>query len=133
MLFTRDLTIPAGTLKSAPASAELTLIAGTIRRIEAVFPPGPATLVSVIVRDSLFQLMPANPDEDINQDDAVVVSAMDYKMQKPYMLIFEGWSPAALYSHTITFNVDLAPESQDDLMRLLQVLAGTSAGVLQGR
>jgi hypothetical protein len=133
MLFTRDLTIPAGTLKAVPAQSELALIAGTIRRIEAVFPPGPATLVHVTVRDSLFQLMPANPDEDINQDEAVVRSDMDYKMQKPYTLIFEGWSPDALYPHTITFNVDLAPESQDDLKRLLQILSGGSAGVLQGR
>jgi len=49
------------------------------------------------------------------------------------MLIFEGWSPGALYSHTITFNVDLAPESQDELKQLLLMLAGRSAGVLQGR
>lgn len=133
MLFTRDLTIPAGTTRDAAASTELTLIAGTIRRIEAVFPPGPATRAHVIVRDSLFQLMPANPDEDINQDDVTVVSEMDYKMQRPYTLIFDGWSPDAVYEHTITFNVDLAPESQDDLMKLLQMLAGGSSGVLQGR
>ena len=133
MLFTRDLTIPAGTTKVSPVQAELVLIAGTIRRIEAVFPPGPATRAHAIVRDSLFQLMPANPDEDLNQDDAVVVSVMDYKMQRPYTLIFDGWSPSAVYDHTITFNVDLAPESQDDLVELLRMMVGGSASILQGR
>ena len=133
MLFTRDLTIPAGTTHDAPATTELQLIAGTVRRIDVVFPPGPATRAHVTARDSLFQLVPANPDEDINQDEAVVRSDMDYKLQRPYTLIFDGWSPEARYEHTVTFNVELAPESQDQLVQLLKMLAGGSAGVLQGR
>jgi hypothetical protein len=133
MLFTRDLTIPAGTPVGSPVTSELVMVKGSIQRIEAVFPDGPAGLVHVIVRDSLNQLMPVNPDEDINQDATTVVSYMDYEMQRPYVLTFQGWAPATRYDHTITFNVDLAPAAGQTVKDLLESLLGAAGGVLAGR
>jgi hypothetical protein len=76
------------------------------------------------VRDSLHQIVPANDGEDINQDNGTVSSVMEYELQKPYLLIFEGWSPGTRYDHTITFNIDVSPAGGETWQTLLSRLFG---------
>ena len=110
MLFDFDLTIPADTAELAPVVSRTHLIAGTLTQIRVVFPPGPATLVHVVVRDNLFQLMPANPEGSLNFDDEFIVSTMEYDLsESPYDVYLIGWSPGANFDHTITFQFELQP------------------------
>lgn len=123
MLFDFDIIIPAATPASAPIETLAKLTRGKLKQIRLLFPPGPATLVHVTVSHNLHQLLPANPEGDINFDDAVIVSNLDYDMvDPPYELIMSGWSPSAVYEHTITVQFDVVPVTGDtweDFNRML--------------
>lgn len=114
MLFDFDITIPATTPAAAPTVQLAKLTRGKLTQIRVLFPPGPATLVHVVVRHNLHQLMPANPEGDINFDDVVVTSILDYDLvDSPYELSIIGWSPLAVYEHTITCQFNLEPVTGD--------------------
>lgn len=110
MLFDYDLTVPAGTLKSAPAVAQVKLTRGTLTEIRVYFPPGPATLVHVQVLRALHTLMPANPDGELNFDDLMITSRLEYNLSgRPYEVTLRGWAPLAIFEHTITFQFEVMP------------------------
>ncbi len=123
MLFDFDLLVPAGTPTLAPVVSKAHLIAGTLTEIRIKFPPGPATLVFVVVKDKSFQLMPINPEGSINVDDETVISRMEYDLtDAPYELDMIGWSPDAVYEHTITFQFELQPMKQDTWSSFIEQL-----------
>ena len=123
MLFDFDLIIPAATPANQPVEALATLTRGKINRINVFFPPGPATLVHVVARHNLHQLVPANYDGTLNYDDTTIVSELDYNIvDAPYQIRMIGWSPTAVYQHTITFSFNLVPidnDTWDDFNKLL--------------
>lgn len=130
MLFDYDLTIPAATQQNAPVAASCHLSSGILNRIRVKFPPGPATLVHVVVKDALFQLMPLNPDGDLNFDDENIDSGvLDYPLQAPYDLHVYGWSPLAIFEHTITVQFDVQPPTPDKWSDFVQQLTGISGKV----
>ena len=123
MLFDFDLTIPAGTPQVAPVVAKAHLIAGTLTQIRVVFPPGPATLVYVAIKDKSFQLMPANPEGSLNFDDQYVVSTMEYDLlEAPYDLDIVGWSPLAQFDHIITVQCEVQPLKSDNWPTFIEQL-----------
>lgn len=123
MLFDFDLTIPAGTLATAPVLAKAHLIAGTITEIRVKFPPGPATLVHVVIKDKSFQLMPINPEATLNVDDETVTDVLEYPLtEAPYDLDLMGWSPTAVFAHTITFQFQMAPLKHDQWSDFIEQL-----------
>lgn len=110
MLFDFDIVIPAGTLEISPIERRVRLTFGKLTQIRLLFPPGPATLVYIVVRHELHQLMPANYEGNINFDDEIIVSNLDYDLlDSPYELTILGWSPLAVYEHTITCQFDVQP------------------------
>lgn len=114
MLFDFDLTVPAQTTQADPVVTLARLTRGKLTQIRVLFPPGPATLVHVVIRHNLHQLMPANMEGDINFDDAVVTSPLDYDLvDPPYEIQMIGWSPDAVYSHIITVQFDVQPVTGD--------------------
>lgn len=129
MLFDFDLPIPPATPVSSPVEQRVKLTHGTLVEIRVIFPPGPATLVYCVVRDRLHQIMPANTDGSLNFDDAVVTSRMEYSLtDPPYELLICGWSPKAVFAHTITFQFDLQPGEKDSWQEFIQHLfAGQAA------
>jgi hypothetical protein len=126
MLFDFDLIVPAATPAITPIETTIQLTRGKLTRIRVFFPPGPATLVHVVVRHNLHQLLPANFDGDLNFDDISVITEIDYDMvDPPYEIKMIGWSPLTTYQHIITFGFDLQPitgENWDDFNRLLFTL-----------
>ena len=115
MLFDYDLIVPAATIATSPVETLATLTRGKLKRIRVFFPPGPATLVHVVCRHNLHQLVPANFDGTLNYDDISVITELDYDLvDVPYQVKMVGWSPSAVYQHTITFAFDLEPISGDD-------------------
>jgi hypothetical protein len=126
MLFDFDVLIPPATPASDPTITLATLTRGKLTQIRVLFPPGPATLVHVVIRHNLHQLMPANFDGSINFDDAVVTSTLDYELvDPPYEIKMIGWSPTAVYEHRITCQFNLEPiggDSWDNFNRALFAL-----------
>jgi len=126
MLFDFDLVIPAHTLQSDPMEQIINLTRGNLVEIRVMFPPGPATLVHVVVRDRLHQLMPANQDGTLNFDEQIISSRLSHEMRDaPYELRILGWSPNAVYDHIITCQFDMEPgrgDNWDDFNRVLFAL-----------
>jgi hypothetical protein len=114
MLFDYDIIVPAATPRTDPAVQVCHLTSGRLQEIRVKFPPGPATLVHIVIMSSLHQLMPVNPGGSINIDDETILSSnLDYKLSSPYDVIIVGWSPSAVYDHTITVQFDVHPNKQD--------------------
>lgn len=123
MLFDFDIIIPAHTPSTNPVETRVRLTWGTLTEIRVMFPPGPATLVHVTVSDRLLQLMPANPDGDLNFDDAIIRSLLEYDIvDAPYELIVRGWSPDAVYAHSITVQCEMQPQGGQSWTDMLQHL-----------
>lgn len=123
MKFDYDLIVPAHTPQNEPVTQRVKLTRGTLTQVVVVFPPGPALLVHVTVSEELHQLVPANPDGDINLDDNNFISDMQYPLENPpYDLIVIGWSPSANYEHTITFQFDVQPLKADDWSEFLKTM-----------
>lgn len=115
MLFDFDLIVPAATPAAEPIVTLARLTRGKLTQIRVLFPPGPATLVHVVIRHNLHQLMPANFEGDINFDDAIITSSLDYDLvDPPYEIKMIGWSDLAVYEHTITVQFNLEPISGDN-------------------
>lgn len=114
MLFDYDIVVPAGTPKETPEIRVCVLTSGLLNEIRVKFPPGPATLVHITVQDSLHQILPVNADGDLNLDDETVISSnLKYKLQAPFEVSIVGWSPFAVYEHTITCQFDVVPDIDD--------------------
>lgn len=115
MLFDFDLIVPPATSILSPAEMRVQLTRGTIKRIRVFFPPGPASLVHVVVRHNLHQLIPANYDATLNYDDILVDTSASYDLiDPPYELRLLGWSPEAIYEHKISISFDLEPLQNDN-------------------
>ena len=125
MRYVYELTIPADTSITDPATGQARLVTGRIRQIEIAFPPGPAAMVKVVILDRLLQISPANSEMYHAWDDYTEVFSMNYKLDDPEpTLTLSGWSVDTKYSHKITFRFDVVPKSGDEKAVLMaQMLA----------
>lgn len=127
MLFDYDIIVPAGTLQANPTRKVCKLTSGTLQEIRVKFPPGPATLVHVVILDNLHQIMPINPDGSINIDDETIKSSnLQYKLISPFELYIDGWSPNAVYEHTITAQFEVDPDSVDPFTEFEKLLLSST-------
>lgn len=123
MKFDYDIIVPPHTPATSPTVQRVKLTRGTLTEIRIVFPPGPAQLVHVVVSEELHQLVPANPEGSVNLDEAEFISILEYPMvNPPYELILTGWSPSAVYEHTINCQFDVQPMKGDDWSTFLKTL-----------
>ena len=132
MRFAYDLTIPAGTTAADPATRGVHLVKGRLYHAEIAVPPGPADTVHAVVKDSLFQILPVNPDSSFSWDDYTHQVDLDYELPDlGHELTLVGWSPTAIFDHTITFRFDVAPSDKKGERTVIEQLASLLG--LQGR
>jgi hypothetical protein len=114
MLFDYDIVVPAATPQTLPSVKVCKLTSGRLQEIRVKFPPGPATLVHIVIVEGLHQLLPVNPGGTLNIDDETVMSSnLNYRMNSPFEVIIIGWSPSAVYDHTITCQFDVQPSKEE--------------------
>jgi len=125
--FSYDLTIPAGTIETAPKQRAVKLVPGRITRIIASFRRGPHNLVFVRVRQGLYRVFPVADSDAIFGDGMEHNVPMDLELAPPAPeLTLEGWSPDAHYPHTIGFAFDITPADGDERQSILALLLGPS-------
>jgi hypothetical protein len=128
MRFSYDLTIPSGTIETAPEQRAIQLVPGRITRIIASFRRGPHNLVFVRVRQGLFHVFPVADSDAVFGDGIDHNVPMDFSLAPPTPeLILEGWAPNTRYPHTITFTFDVSPAGGDERSTLLELLLGAPA------
>ena len=127
MLFDFDLLVPLATSESSPTELLVPLTKGILTQIRVTFPPGAATLVYVVVRDRLNQILPANREGSLNFDNAVIVSNLKLSLNDPpYELRLLGWSPNTFFNHRINFQFDVSPGRGQDWEVFFTQLFGTT-------
>jgi hypothetical protein len=113
MRYAFDLLIPADTPIDAPATREVILSNGTVKRCIVYFHDGCFNHVYSVVTDALFQIVPANGTTALFGNDHAHDIPMDFPLlDSPYALTLSGWSPGTRYEHTLNFWFDL---EQDEL------------------
>ena len=129
MRFSYDLTIPAGTIETAPEQRAVKLVPGRITRIIASFRRGPHNLVFVRVRQGLYRVLPVADSDSLFGDGMEHNVPMDLELSPPAPeLTLEGWSPNARYAHTVSFYFDIIPSGGDERQTILDLLLGTGQG-----
>lgn len=132
MRFVHTLDIPPATPKSSPATKDVKLLDGTITVIEVSFPPGPASLVSVAIRDRLYQIAPANRENFFAYDNITLKFTVNYKLiNPPFDVTLFGFAPTTIFPHKITFRFDVTPRGGMDDRTILEQLIDSEA--LPGR
>lgn len=125
MRYIYELTVPANTPATAPTESEKSLVTGKLKQVEIAFPPGPASLVKVIIVHGMLQISPANPDGYHAWDDYTEVFSMDYPLSDPAPVIkLVGWSPGTTFQHKITFRFDIVPRKSGDLEDMFKSMLG---------
>lgn len=123
MRFVYDLTIPGNTLKADPTKVTKLFVKGKITRVQVRFLRGCHNQVSVVMRDGLTWVIPAADSSALVGDGQIFDVPMNYRLnERAPQVILEGWSPGTDYPHTITWFIDLQPDSDDERSVLEQML-----------
>lgn len=102
MIFNFDITIPAGTLQSAPVKRKLKLTYGIIHFLEILSSYGCAGKVFCAIYEGEHQVFPTNPDSSFRLFGIPIQGREFYPiMNYPFTLEFRGWSPEAENNHVV--------------------------------
>lgn len=116
-----DVTIPAGTAVATPATVNLNIPDGVVRRIEQRWPPGPAGLVGLKVRHSAQIIIPRSGGAFLVTEDEVVIWDVDG------LPTGNKWSVVGyntdINNHTIQFRIllDEIPTPQRSPVQLVPI------------
>lgn len=127
----RNVTIPAGTLSTAPQVTSLTWRQGYPVRVELRFPPGPSGLVGVKLRHSGVEVIPKSGSAFLIADNEIVGWDIESDLYQPnwqFVAYNEG-----VYDHTIQIRMLLNELGRPSLVRVANVplqLPTTSQGTL---
>lgn len=106
MLYQRTLPVPANTLATAPAEAEVTIKHPVISRITTHFPDGCVSMVEVAMFYGDLQLYPDKDAEWLKGNAINIVDEPYFEMpERETRLRFLGRSPNTIYSHNIIFYI----------------------------
>lgn len=104
MIFSGQITVPAGTAKDDPEIVRLPVTQGIITQLDIMFPPGCVNEVFITINRGLHQIYPTNPDGFFTGDADKISGAVFHHVKvDPFEVEIFGWSPDADYNHTITF------------------------------
>jgi len=106
MLFSGDITIPAGTALNAPVREHIELTKGLISQIDVFFPPGNSCLAFITFNRSIHQIYPTNPDGYLKGDNVLITGPVFHHIRDhPTIVTVKGYSPDARFDHTVYFNI----------------------------
>lgn len=88
----------------------LKLTQGVTYRIDILFPPGPAHLLHLQIRDALHSVWPTNPDSDFAGDDDKITFDDEYPLiEPPYQLEAHTWNLDDTHVHRIIIRIGVKP------------------------
>jgi hypothetical protein len=108
MFYDFEITIPAGTTQASPKEVELKLTHGVIHTVRIDFPPGPRGEVYLAIFQGSVQRYPYNRGGSFRADNTYVNFDDFLELNsEPYTLLARGWSPGAIYDHTLHIEIGL--------------------------
>ncbi len=97
----------------------LPLERGLTYKIDIVFPPGPAHLLHVQIRDAIHPVWPANTDADFAGDNEVITFEDEYPLlEPPYQLEVHTWNLDDTYPHRVIIRIGIKSPEKEEIERL---------------
>lgn len=88
----------------------LELEKGVTYKLDIVFPPGPAHLLHVQMRDALHSVWPTNADADFAGDSCTITFDDEYPLSEPpYQLEAYTWNLDDTYTHRVIIRIGVQP------------------------
>jgi hypothetical protein len=106
-IYSAQLTIPPRTPESSPAYVLITPLNGLLQYMEIIFPNGPAGVVGVRVLDEGRQIAPIPSGWIFGNDDKIPWHDGRRLQGPPYRVIFQGFSNAIDWPHTINLRLEI--------------------------
>ena len=124
MLYSRQITTPAGTSSSSPVRTEIRAWSGVLTKVVVRFPPGPQLLLHAAIDVGGHQFFPVDPYFNVTGDDEAVVSDEFKKLSKGYnKLTIRTWNDDTQYDHECVVRITVLPESVASPYSSLQTIA----------
>lgn len=125
MLFTKDITVPANTLDSAPKEDIIKIAHGIITWISVLEPPGCHGMVHCTILHHEHQIAPSTLNMTMTGDTTPIEWDEFYESyQPPYELKVKLWSPGTTYPHRVTVRVAVLPRKAVMLSAITDVFKG---------
>lgn len=88
----------------------LQLTHGVTYKLDVVFPPGPAHLLHVQIKDALHPVWPSNPDADFAGDNHTISFDDEYPLtQPPFTLQAYTWNEDDTFNHRVIIRIGVKP------------------------
>ena len=108
MIYTENITTPAGTAKDNPQRTTLHVTKGLVYRVAFYFPPGSQGLLGVAVLDGLYQCWPSTPGVYFRSDDDTIrFEDMLVKEAAPFEFTVLTYNLDTEYEHLVSVRVGL--------------------------
>lgn len=118
MHYSVDLTIPAGTADSSPATQDIELPAGVLQHCTVIFPPGCSRMVKVSIWNATSQIFPRNAAEKYAEDNYHFEIGETYMMDSVTTLTVKGSAPDTSYQHKVTCHFEVRTAEEIGLNRV---------------
>ncbi len=97
----------------------LPLERGLTYKLDIVFPPGPAHLLHVQIRDAIHPVWPTNADADFAGDNATIIFEDEYPLlEPPYQLEAWTWNLDDTYPHRVIIRIGIKSPEKEEVERL---------------
>ena len=97
----------------------LPLERGLTYKLDIVFPPGPAHLLHVQIRDAIHSVWPTNTDADFAADRETITFNDEYPiLEPPYQLEAYTWNLDDTYTHRVIIRIGIKSLKKEAVERL---------------
>lgn len=110
MIYVFDFETSTTYTESAKLKTVLPLTKGVTYKVDVVFPPGPAHLLHVQIRDALYPVWPTNKNADFAADNETITFDDQYPLlEQPYTLQAYTWNEDDTFDHRIIIRIGITP------------------------
>jgi len=94
--------------------------AGVLRKVDVVFPPGPAGLVRIFIFHENIQILPTNPEGYYSGDDIHITAQCWINLSEcDNIITVVGYNVGCNFPHTILLYFEVKDPDEPDLTELL--------------
>lgn len=123
MIYVFDFETSASTLATTKKKTLLPLTHGLIYKLDILFPPGPAHLLHLQIKDALQFVWPTNPDQDFAGDNEQITFEDEYPItEPPYELQAYTWNIDDTFDHRIIIRIGVNPIAIVPEVRIRELL-----------
>jgi len=113
MFYDFEITIKAGTTEAAPKEESFKVTKGVVHYAEVSFPAGCRQYVYLRLFHLEHQIIPTNRQGSLRGEGYTIPISEHYKLDTaPYIIKAKGWSPSAVYNHTLTVRIGILREDE---------------------